>query len=104
MELFTINNKCGVSFTKRFKDNKDNFNKLSCIGKVNLVKNNLNSIGYVINESRTLLWVQVEGLSNDKDNITFSIKRPKFSLETFSYILSDRKNNLGYTITEYWPI
>ena len=103
MELFTLNKENGVNFKKYFDENEDEFYKYSCAGKVNLVKNNLNIIGYVIEETNTLLRVQVEGLDDEEDKI-FTIKRPKFDLENWKYVVGNCKNKLGYKVTEYWPI
>ena len=61
-----MNNECRVSFINYFGENEE-FYKLSCSGKVNLVRNKLNTIGYIVDETNNLLMVQVESLE-DEDN------------------------------------
>ena len=90
-EIFTFG---GMDASTYYVNDK----KIICCGKVNVKMNDLNEIGYIINESETKIEVKIETRTS---SLFFDYPRWDHATSTYQYF---NCSSGQYKITQVWPI
>ena len=90
-EIFTFG---GMDASTYYVNDK----KIICCGKVNVKMNDLNEIGFIINESETKIEVKVESRTS---SLFFDYPRWDHATSTYQYF---NCSSAQYKLTQVWPI